>query len=409
MAALNLAGKTSGYIKLKSPDVALNATVELPNKDGILATLDDIGSGGGSGGETATLESLGIPNHDKVIVGEDGDAIINGLTVGKGSGVNCTVLGENALANSTTNNNVAVGYQTGANLTTGHSCTFVGLNAGNTVNANYLVAIGEHAMAEATGGGQSVAVGGQSLRNNNGSYNTAVGYHTLYTNTNGTYNTAIGNNSQSTNISGGYNTSLGGNALKDGDGYSYNTAVGYNALVNSSADANTALGFNAGSQITTGQNNTCIGNGTQPSSATANHEITLGNSSVTKLRCQVTTITGLSDSRDKKDIQAVPSAIDFIKKMKPVTFTWNMRDKSVIDKKAIGFIAQDLKQLQEESGLAEHLDMIIEREDGTLEASPMSTYPLLVKAVQELAEKTTIIDKLLAKVEALEEKLKKVK
>jgi len=45
MAALNLAGKTSGYIKLKSPDVALNATVELPNKDGILATLDDIGTG----------------------------------------------------------------------------------------------------------------------------------------------------------------------------------------------------------------------------------------------------------------------------------------------------------------------------------------------------------------------------
>ncbi len=48
MAALNLAGKTSGYIKLKSPDVALNATVELPNKDGILATLDDVGSGGGN-------------------------------------------------------------------------------------------------------------------------------------------------------------------------------------------------------------------------------------------------------------------------------------------------------------------------------------------------------------------------
>lgn len=58
MAALNLAGKTSGYIKLKSPDVALNATVELPNKDGILATLDDIGSGGGSGGGDYTPEAL---------------------------------------------------------------------------------------------------------------------------------------------------------------------------------------------------------------------------------------------------------------------------------------------------------------------------------------------------------------
>jgi len=60
MAALNLAGKTSGYIKLKSPDVALNATVELPNKDGILATLDDIGTGGGGSGG-GSVETVNAP------------------------------------------------------------------------------------------------------------------------------------------------------------------------------------------------------------------------------------------------------------------------------------------------------------------------------------------------------------
>jgi len=60
MAALNLAGKTSGYIKLKSPDVALNATVELPNKDGILATLDDIGTGGGGSVETVNAPAFSV-------------------------------------------------------------------------------------------------------------------------------------------------------------------------------------------------------------------------------------------------------------------------------------------------------------------------------------------------------------
>jgi hypothetical protein len=50
MAALNLSGKTSGFIKLTAPEVATNSTVELPNKNGILATLDDVGEGGGGGG-----------------------------------------------------------------------------------------------------------------------------------------------------------------------------------------------------------------------------------------------------------------------------------------------------------------------------------------------------------------------
>jgi len=60
MAALNLAGKTSGYIKLKSPDVALNATVELPNKDGILATLDDIGTCCGCSVETVNAPAFSV-------------------------------------------------------------------------------------------------------------------------------------------------------------------------------------------------------------------------------------------------------------------------------------------------------------------------------------------------------------
>ena len=43
-----------------------------------------------------------------------------------------------------------------------------------------------------------------------------------------------------------------------------------------------------------------------PSSATASNEITSGNSNVTELRCADTTISSLSDARDKTDIIDLP-------------------------------------------------------------------------------------------------------
>ena len=62
------------------------------------------------------------------------------------------------------------------------------------------------------------------------------------------------------------------------------------------------MGHLAGSSITSGEKLTCIGYDAQPSSATATNQITLGNSFVGSLRCAVTTITALSDARDKKNI-----------------------------------------------------------------------------------------------------------
>ena len=48
MASLNLAGKASGYVKLKAPDDSSNnPTVELPTESGELALKSDITGGGG--------------------------------------------------------------------------------------------------------------------------------------------------------------------------------------------------------------------------------------------------------------------------------------------------------------------------------------------------------------------------
>ena len=49
MASLNLAGKTSGYVKLQAPDDSSNnPTVTLPTESGELALKSDIGEGGDS-------------------------------------------------------------------------------------------------------------------------------------------------------------------------------------------------------------------------------------------------------------------------------------------------------------------------------------------------------------------------
>ena len=62
-----------------------------------------------------------------------------------------------------------------------------------------------------------------------------------------------------------------------------NVSLGYTSN-SSNGNSNTAIGYGAGSTITTGSNLTVLGYEAEPSSATATNEATLGNSSVTKTR-----------------------------------------------------------------------------------------------------------------------------
>jgi hypothetical protein len=123
-----------------------------------------------------------------------------------------------------------------------------------------------------------------------------------------------------------------------------NTAVGHHSLnTNSTGNFNTALGYNAGSTVTTGYNLTLIGIDANPTSGTANDQITLGNAYVSSLRCNVTTITSLSDARDKKNIQ------------EPRQFNWDKREwynnnisdgSKTKETPTAGFIAQELDEVQ---------------------------------------------------------------
>ena len=121
------------------------------------------------------------------------------------------------------------------------------------------------------------------------------------------------------------------------------------------------------------------------SSNTVSNEITLGNSSVSSLRCQVQTISSLSDRRDKKDIEELPLGVDFINTLKPVKFAWNMRDGAKVGPQEAGFIAQDLDEAQVDADAADYLNLVLKNNPEKLEASYGKLVPVLVKAIQELS------------------------
>jgi hypothetical protein len=179
-----------------------------------------------------------------------------------------------------------------------------------------------------------------------------------------------------------------------------NVAVGYQALLLDTSGANnTAIGNGAGSTITTGSNNTVVGNAAAPVSATTSNSITLGNSSVASLRCQVTTITALSDQRDKKDILDLGYGLNFVNMLRPVEFTWDTRDGLISNKPDIGFIAQELAEVEDSLNDSERLSLTLRDNPEKLEATPGRLLPIAIKAIQELSQQNA---ELLARVEELE-------
>lgn len=238
----------------------------------------------------------------------------------------------------------------------------------------------------------SLAIGTAVLANSTGASNTAAGYLAGANQTTGVGNTALGAFAMKDLVTTSNNTALGYQALRVATPNSTgaNTAIGSQALLDvTTGNENTALGMNAGSSITTGNNNTNIGFNAQSSAVTASNEVTIGDSRVTVIRAAVTSITSLSDARDKKNIKESTYGLDFVDSLKPVKFEWDTRDGAKKDVKDLGFIAQDLKEVDDE-----YLGLVYSENPEKLEASYGRLIPVLVKAIQELS----------AKVEALEKK-----
>ncbi len=265
-------------------------------------------------------------------------------------GNNNTANGVGALYfNISASRNIAIGY----NALRTQSYDYTG-SAWNSDN----VAIGYEALysnqpTSITNGIQNTAVGNFALRSNNTGYkNTATGTEALYSNTTGAHNTANGYMALNSNSTGENNTANGSNALSSNTSGGYNTAYGTGALqTNTTLSCNTAVGCNAGGYFSStfgtflgyfayasnhGYSNIMgLGANARP---TASNQVRIGNTSVTSIGGYAGW-TDFSDGRYKTSIQENVKGLDFIMKLRPITYkldinrlSANLKEDQRIDK-----------------------------------------------------------------------------
>jgi len=321
-------------------------------------------------GNTVTVNGVNLssPNNDPTNI-----AIAVVPTAVSLSSHNNTLIGGGAAGGLTTGTqNTAVGTYACLGLTTGSDNVAIGINPlFANVNGSQNIGIGTWAAYSQLTGSDTVAIGHSALRFCTDFSNVAIGTSALRNLITGFTNVSIGRNSGQDLTGGTGNTFLGaqsGQAIVTGN---YNTFIGYSA-----GDVN----------ILNGSNNLVIGYNAEASNNAVSNEATIGNASVTTLRCAVTSITSLSDERDKDEITELSAGIDFINDIKPVSFIW--KDRNEEGKQGIkdsGFTAQNLKEVQEKYSLSEELKLVYEENPEKLEASYGRLIPVLVKAIQELS------------------------
>jgi len=330
-------------------------------------------------------------------------------------------IGDYSLHSNTTGlNNTAMGYFSLKENTEGRGNTAVGYNSlSRNTTGRKNTAVGLSSLCSNIEGLYNTAVGYGSLFTNTGSSNTAIGCHSLWSNIEGNNNTAVGNRSLFYTIGRGGNTALGNYSLYSNTIGYHNTAVGDSTLLlltGVNSYNNTAIGFKAGITLTSGRNNTLIGNDAQTSSETASHEITLGNRNVRTLRCRAPSITTLSDARDKKNISDLSLGLNFITKLKPRQYNWDRRDwyednksdgSKMEEKLTAGFIAQEFDEVQQSEN-AEWLDLVYKNNPEKLEATTGNLLPVMVKAIQELEEENNNLKEKNSKLEERVQKLEQL-
>jgi trimeric autotransporter adhesin len=382
---------------------------------------------------------LGYGAGKNITTGSGNTAIgyksLNSNTIGS---IN-TAIGIGALSSNISGNyNTAVGYAALFNNTIskiyiydfyGSRNTAIGSNAlySNTIGYNN-TATGDNALHTNTNGSDNTATGSEALRSNTtGGDNTATGAGALRSNTTGVGNTAYGKYALSFNQFGSYNTGIGGGALVRTINSRYNTAVGSGSAIGFDMGwNNTLVGANSDGSFDGQYNIVAIGQGvTCPDNSTAR----IGNSATWSIG-GFAGWSNFSDSRFKKDIKENVKGIDFIKKLRPVTYhlniqglskqlkenngeEWDKQMKTAITEKEkkvyTGFVAQEVEKAAEETGFDFSGVDKPRRADGYYGLRYAEFVVPLVKAVQEQQAEIEELKKqntgLLDRITALENKL----
>jgi hypothetical protein len=384
------------------------------------------------------------------------------------SGYSNVAIGTRALYSNTTGSwNIAIGdsalYKNGNNATQPHHArynTAVGTKALYANTTGFLnTAQGVNALLNNTSGYSNTAIGSESLfSNSSGQLNTAIGIKALYYNTTGTFNTASGVSALNSNTNGYYNTAsgfdvlynntTGNNNTADGSFALYNnktgsdnTALGFNALSSTTvAHYNTAVGSYAGTSYENGYNNVFVGANTdvngsgyynviaigQGTKGTASSQVTIGNPATTSYRAYAVW-SNISDGRYKKNIQGNVPGLEFINKLRPVTYNLDasgldaffekgrttplqlsteveaVRDKALKEKEArvqTGFVAQEVEQAAKQVGYAFSGVYKPANDKDVYGLSYAEFVVPLVKAVQEIDSTNRVKDERIATLES---------
>jgi hypothetical protein len=208
------------------------------------------------------------------------DAIVNGITVGRGGGNDSRniAIGFGALSNNTNSGlkNTASGYEALYSNIAGDDNTASGYRALKVNIGNFNTASGSLALGGNTSGGFNTAFGLSALQTNEtGSNNTAIGSLADVGSANLTNATAIGNgaivaasntiqlgNTDVTNVNTSGNLTVNGITVGRGGGNdSRNIAIGFGALSNNTNSGlkNTASGYEALYSNIAGDDNTASG------------------------------------------------------------------------------------------------------------------------------------------------------
>ena len=269
----------------------------------------------------------------------------------------------------------------------------IGYEAAQTVDVSLSsnIIIGEDTAKAAGGNGQglnnNVAIGFQAANElggvgaNSPTDNIAIGTR-AGAGQSGNNNIHIGTGTGLAGNLGFFNIGIGANALANQTGSDFNTAVGNDALQQLTTGVNnTALGKAAGSTVQGFQNTTNLGHNSQ---AQGDNEVVLGDNNVSVLRCNTQVISGLSDIRDKDNVEDLDLGLDFLMELEPVSWDWDRRDGTMKGQKGSGFIAQEVDEVVQAHEAEDILPIVNKRNPDAWEVGNAALIPVLVKAIQEL-------------------------
>ena len=289
---------------------------------------------------------------------------------------------------------------------------FAGSPIGTTTSGSDNAFYGAFAGVANTSGSWNVLIGTQAGQSKTtGDLNTIIGWAAGRTNTAHQGNTLIGAQAgEFTTPTGNVNTMVGEKAgwnVTDGTG---NVMLGHRAGQNTTTGFfNVFVGTLVGGTNTVGTRLTLIGNGTDVSAnnlnnaiaigdgaiVNASNKVRIGNSTISVIEGQVA-FTAASDKRLKMNIKELNTGLDFIMKLKPMSYQM----KNLTDTRTNwGFLAQDIEQLV---GSENAILTVGEDKDRTLGLRYTDFVAPLTKAVQEQQKE---IEELKAKLSASQQQV----